>query len=157
MQSSCIKSHSISIAGHKTSISLEDDFWNSLREIAGEHREALSDLISRIDAERNGENLSSAIRLFVICYYQDQLDQKGGMVAQLDLGPSVDRYGPITQILRMPEIPLGFSLDADDDGFILRQKDANGAVTEIKMSAADLHVSRQPSTFGRIAGCHNSR
>jgi hypothetical protein len=39
----------------------------------------------------------------------------------------------------MPEIPLGFSLDADDDGFILRQKDANGAVTEIKMSAADLH------------------
>jgi predicted DNA-binding ribbon-helix-helix protein len=89
MQPSCIKSHSISIAGHKTSISLEDDFWNSLREIAGEHREALSDLISRIDAERNVKNLSSAIRMFVLRYYRDDESET---VAPLDLEPSVERY-----------------------------------------------------------------
>jgi predicted DNA-binding ribbon-helix-helix protein len=83
MQSSCIKSHSISIAGHKTSISLEDDFWNSLRNIAREHREALSDLISKIDAERNCKNLSSAIRLFVLRHYRDQPDQQSEMVTPL--------------------------------------------------------------------------
>jgi len=40
----------------------------------------------------------------------------------------------------MPEIPLGFSLDEDDDGFILHYKNADGSVTTIKMSPADLHA-----------------
>jgi predicted DNA-binding ribbon-helix-helix protein len=71
MKSTVIK-HSIVIDGHKTSISLEDDFWNSLREIAHQRNETVSQLIARIDAERKTANLSSVIRLFVLGYYQDQ-------------------------------------------------------------------------------------
>jgi predicted DNA-binding ribbon-helix-helix protein len=71
MKSRVIK-HSILINGHKTSISLEDDFWNSLKEIAKERGGTLSQLIAKIDAERKFANLSSAIRLFVLQYYQDQ-------------------------------------------------------------------------------------
>ena len=57
---------SVAIAGHRTSISLEEPFWEVLREIA--NREALSvqALIGRIDADRGEQNLSSAIRVFVL-------------------------------------------------------------------------------------------
>ena len=88
MQSSGIKRHSIDLAGHKTSVSLEDEFWKSLREIAGGRGKSLSRLIDEIDVERKFENLSSAIRLFVLRYYRDQLDQQNEMVAPLDLDPS---------------------------------------------------------------------
>ena len=71
MKSTIIK-RSILIHGHKTSISLEDDFWNSLKEIADRRGETLSNLIANIDAERKFANLSSVIRLFVLGYYQDQ-------------------------------------------------------------------------------------
>ena len=73
MKSRVIK-RSINIRGHKTSISLEDDFWNSLKEIAKGRRETLSQLIANIDAERKFANLSSAIRLFVLFFYKDQLN-----------------------------------------------------------------------------------
>jgi predicted DNA-binding ribbon-helix-helix protein len=76
---------SIIVAGHKTSVSLEDEFWESLREIAGERGETLSRVIGNIDAERGFGNLSSAIRLFILRYYRDQPDQQGEMVAPLDL------------------------------------------------------------------------
>lgn len=65
MQSSVVK-RSIVIAGHKTSVSLEDDFWRMLKEIAKEHDLTLSELVAKIDAERQLGNLSSAIRLFVL-------------------------------------------------------------------------------------------
>ena len=66
---SAVVKRSIVIAGHKTSISLEDAFWKSLREIAEERRLSMSDLVSRIDSERQHDNLSSALRLFILNYY----------------------------------------------------------------------------------------
>jgi predicted DNA-binding ribbon-helix-helix protein len=69
MKSPVIK-RSIVIAGHKTSVSLEDAFWRGLKEIALSRRVTLSDLVAAIDAERQLGNLSSAIRLFVLDHYQ---------------------------------------------------------------------------------------
>jgi predicted DNA-binding ribbon-helix-helix protein len=60
---------SIVIAGHKTSVSLEDEFWESPKEIAGERGVTLGELVRTIDANRNHTNLSSAIRLFVLGFY----------------------------------------------------------------------------------------
>src|SRR5262249_7672248 len=68
---------SIVIAGHKTSVSLEDAFWKGLKEIAGGRDMTLSDLVAAIDSDRQHGNLSSAIRLFVLDFYRNQLsDQK---------------------------------------------------------------------------------
>ena len=71
MKSPVIK-RSIVIAGHKTSVSLEDAFWRGLKDIALSRRITLSDLVGTIDAERRHGNLSSAIRLFVLDHYQAQ-------------------------------------------------------------------------------------
>jgi predicted DNA-binding ribbon-helix-helix protein len=77
MKSKVVK-RSIVIAGHKTSVSLEEAFWRGLKEIAVDRRMTLSDLVGAIDAERQHGNLSSAIRLFVLDHYQAQprLEQK---------------------------------------------------------------------------------
>jgi predicted DNA-binding ribbon-helix-helix protein len=64
---------SIIIAGHKTSVCLEDEFWNAVKEIAAGRRITLSDLVAGIDANRQHPNLSSAIRLFVLGFYRDQI------------------------------------------------------------------------------------
>ena len=72
MKSPVIK-RSIVIAGHKTSVSLEDAFWKCLKEIAGYRDMTLSDLVASIDSERQHGNLSSAIRLFVLDHYRMQL------------------------------------------------------------------------------------
>ncbi|TCT02489.1 ribbon-helix-helix domain-containing protein [Aquabacter spiritensis] len=69
MKSPVVK-RSIVIAGHKTSVSLEDAFWDSLKEIAAGRRLTLSDLVATIDSSRTQGNLSSAIRLFVLDYYR---------------------------------------------------------------------------------------
>ncbi|WP_341991582.1 ribbon-helix-helix domain-containing protein [Azorhizobium sp. AG788] len=69
MKSPVVK-RSIVIAGHKTSVSLEDAFWDALKEIAGHRRLTLSDLVATIDSGRNQGNLSSAIRLFVLDHYR---------------------------------------------------------------------------------------
>jgi predicted DNA-binding ribbon-helix-helix protein len=52
--------------GHKTSVSLEDAFWSGLKEIAQAHGATVSQTITEIDKSRQGGNLSSAIRLFVL-------------------------------------------------------------------------------------------
>ena len=69
---SAVIKRSVRVAGHKTSVSLEDAFWRGLKEIAGEHHVPLSDLIDRIDSGRQHANLSSAIRLFVLDFYREQ-------------------------------------------------------------------------------------
>jgi predicted DNA-binding ribbon-helix-helix protein len=69
MKSPVIK-RSIMIAGHKTSVSIEDAFWTALKEIAQARRQSLAELIGEIDGARRGANLSSAIRLFVLDYYR---------------------------------------------------------------------------------------
>ena len=70
MKSPVIK-RSIVIAGHKTSVSLEDAFWKGLKEIADDRDVTLSDLVSSIDTDRQHGNLSSAIRLFVLDHYRN--------------------------------------------------------------------------------------
>ncbi|MEW2911486.1 ribbon-helix-helix domain-containing protein [Leisingera sp. JC11] len=61
------KKHSLTLRGHRTSVSLEDDFWNAFREIAAREDRAINDLAAEID-ETRGEDcgLASAIRLFVL-------------------------------------------------------------------------------------------
>lgn len=61
-----IVKRSVSIAGHRTSISLEEPFWQILREIAEREKLSIQALIGRIDTERGEQNLSSAIRVFVL-------------------------------------------------------------------------------------------
>jgi predicted DNA-binding ribbon-helix-helix protein len=68
---SSVRKRSIFVAGYKTSISLEDEFWNSLKEIASERGMTLGALVATIDGNRNHANLSSAIRLFVLGVYRD--------------------------------------------------------------------------------------
>ena len=65
MRGASLIKHSVRIAGHATSVSLEPAFWEALCEIAARRRLSLNTLLSQIDAERGG-NLSSAIRLFVL-------------------------------------------------------------------------------------------
>jgi len=77
MKSSVVK-RSIVIAGHKTSVSLEDAFWKGLREIAHERDETLSHLVAVINSDRQYSNLSSAIRLFVLGHYRDQIGNHQG-------------------------------------------------------------------------------
>ena len=69
MKSPVVK-RSIVIAGHKTSVSLEDAFWSGLKDIAASRNMTLSELVASIDTDRRQGNLSSAIRLFVLDYYR---------------------------------------------------------------------------------------
>jgi predicted DNA-binding ribbon-helix-helix protein len=73
MPSPVIK-RSIVIAGHKTSVSIEDAFWIALKDIAQARRQSLAELIGAIDSARqtgnSSGNLSSAIRVFVLDYYR---------------------------------------------------------------------------------------
>ncbi len=57
---------SVNIAGHRTSVSLEDQFWQELRRIADKRGMSLAALIARFDQERGTDNLSSALRLAVL-------------------------------------------------------------------------------------------
>ncbi|HUJ98775.1 MAG TPA: ribbon-helix-helix domain-containing protein [Stellaceae bacterium] len=67
------------IAGHPTSLSLEQEFWEDLRELARRRGTSLNALVGAVDAERHG-NLSSALRLFILdCYRRGEL------------GPATDR------------------------------------------------------------------
>jgi predicted DNA-binding ribbon-helix-helix protein len=70
---SLILKRSVVLRGHKTSISVEDAFWNSVKAIAGSGQMSVSELVSAIDSERHHGNLSSAIRLFVLNFYREQL------------------------------------------------------------------------------------
>jgi predicted DNA-binding ribbon-helix-helix protein len=58
--------HSVVIAGHRTSISLEDAFWIALKEIAAGEGVSLAALVARMDASRGDANLSSALRVFAL-------------------------------------------------------------------------------------------
>jgi len=80
---SSIAKRSIVIAGHKTSVSLEDPFWNALKEIAGGRDTTLSDLVAIIDSDRQHSNLSSAIRLFVLAFYCDRISDSQDSKLQL--------------------------------------------------------------------------
>jgi predicted DNA-binding ribbon-helix-helix protein len=72
MKSPIVK-RSIVIAGHKTSVSLEDAFWKGLKDIALGRDLTLSEMVGTIDAGRAQGNLSSALRLFVLGHYRAQI------------------------------------------------------------------------------------
>jgi predicted DNA-binding ribbon-helix-helix protein len=69
MKSPVVKRH-IYVAGHKTSVALENEFWEGLIETAKERGVSPSELITSINATRRHANLSSAVRLFVLKRYQ---------------------------------------------------------------------------------------
>ena len=63
---------SFSIKGHRTSISLEAEFWDALKEAAQEERLALAALIDQIDRERGSSGLSSAVRIWLLRRYKSR-------------------------------------------------------------------------------------
>jgi predicted DNA-binding ribbon-helix-helix protein len=77
---------SVMLHGHKTSVSLEAEFWSCLKEIAERERISVSALITRIDGSRDG-NLSSAVRLFVLHDLQSRINPA------LRFGPSATQSG----------------------------------------------------------------
>lgn len=60
---------SVTVAGHRTSITLEGAFWNSLKDIADKRGQSVNTLIADIDRQQP-QNLSSALRVFILNYYK---------------------------------------------------------------------------------------
>ena len=77
MKSPVVK-RSIVVAGHKTSVSLEEAFWNGMKEISGERNMTLSEWVGEIDGKRQQGNLSSAIRLFVLDHFKSRASAASG-------------------------------------------------------------------------------
>jgi predicted DNA-binding ribbon-helix-helix protein len=69
--------HSVVIAGHRTSVSLEPEFWDALQTLAKSNGHSVNAEISSIDAGRGKQNLSSAIRLAILRDYQTRLNTQG--------------------------------------------------------------------------------
>ncbi|MBI3453848.1 MAG: ribbon-helix-helix domain-containing protein [Rhodospirillales bacterium] len=70
--SDAILKRSVIIAGHRTSVSLEPEFWTALKDIARRRSLSINDLVTEVDKGRRG-NLSSALRVFVLATVQGQL------------------------------------------------------------------------------------
>jgi predicted DNA-binding ribbon-helix-helix protein len=66
-----VAKRSLMVAGHRTSVSLEAPFWDALKEIAAQRGRSVAELVAIVDAARADENLSSAIRLFVLAHYRE--------------------------------------------------------------------------------------
>ena len=73
LKTSLIIKRSIVLHGHKTSVSLENEFWNALHKIAEREQTTVSDLVGRIEHGSATDNLSSAIRVFVLNHYRAKL------------------------------------------------------------------------------------
>ncbi len=71
--SGTVKKRSVEIAGHRTSLSLEQAFWRALKRIAAQDGVSINRLIARIDRERAG-NLSSAVRVYVLKRLEDEAE-----------------------------------------------------------------------------------
>ena len=71
-EKSAVVKRSVVLDRHKTSVSLENEFWTALREVASREKETLSELVGRIDHGRTSTNLSSAIRVFLLNYFRGQ-------------------------------------------------------------------------------------
>lgn len=68
-----MKKRSIKIAGHATSITMEDEFWDALKTIAEKQSRPLAAIIAEIDATRGDRNLSSAVRVYTLSQLQKPL------------------------------------------------------------------------------------
>lgn len=69
-----MEKRSLSITGHRTSIALEPEYWLALETMAAQSSLTLAGLIRQIDENRQTTNLSSATRLAVLSWYQQQLN-----------------------------------------------------------------------------------
>ena len=66
--------HSVTLKGHRTSISLEDEFWDAFRQLAAEKGQPINALVAEIDAARGFDvGLASAIRVYVLRAFKDPL------------------------------------------------------------------------------------
>jgi predicted DNA-binding ribbon-helix-helix protein len=72
-----VQKRSVRIDGHQTSITVEEDFWQGLKDIARKRELPLSNLLTDIHKQRAHPNLSSAIRLFVLEHYRGLADEAG--------------------------------------------------------------------------------
>jgi predicted DNA-binding ribbon-helix-helix protein len=88
MKKSQVIKRSIVVGGHKTSVSLEDDFWDALKGIALERRSSLSDLVGSIKSQRDQGNLSSTLRLFVLNHYRQRVPTEAEEAAHPSRPPS---------------------------------------------------------------------
>jgi len=88
-----VTKRSVTFAGRKTSISLEDAFWRALNEIASTHRLKRTELLASIDSARTG-NLSSAIRLFVLNYYRDMISAPASSRSRHERNESISAGAP---------------------------------------------------------------
>jgi predicted DNA-binding ribbon-helix-helix protein len=79
MSGAGVVKRSVAIAGHATSVSLEAPFWDALRAIAAEEGLSVQALIGRIDAGRGAQNLSSAIRVYVLHSVQRRAEAAGNL------------------------------------------------------------------------------
>ena len=92
MKRSPVVKRSIVIADHKTSVSLEDEFWKGLKEIAALRLTNLSGLVSKIDSQREHGNLSSAIRIFVLNFYRSRMPTESAEGLQESLARPVPMH-----------------------------------------------------------------
>jgi predicted DNA-binding ribbon-helix-helix protein len=68
-----LKKRSVKIAGHATSLTLEEPFWNALKEIAAHEGKTVTHIIESVDADRTETNLSSAMRVYILEFYISRL------------------------------------------------------------------------------------
>ncbi len=69
------KKHSLTLRGHRTSVSLEDEFWNAFRQIATQYGRPINELAAEIDETRGTDcGLASAIRLYVLRHLQARVE-----------------------------------------------------------------------------------
>ena len=80
-----VRKRSVTVAGHRTSVSLEEPFWEALRGAAARRGLSVQALVGQIDARRGGQNLSSAIRVFVL----EAVQEMPHLTA-----PSAEKYSP---------------------------------------------------------------
>lgn len=66
------RKRSLVIAGHSTSVSLEEPFWEALRAIAADEGRSVAGLVGEIDGARGTMNLSAALRLYALAYYRSK-------------------------------------------------------------------------------------
>jgi len=68
-----VKKRSIRIGGHPTSVTLEEPFWESLKELSDRQNKSVSQLIAEIDEGRGSANLSSALRVYILNCFRNKL------------------------------------------------------------------------------------
>lgn len=73
------KKRSLTIAGHRTSISLETPFWDALKDIASHEGQSVSEIVRDIDQQRGALGLSAAVRIRVLEYYKARSDARAAV------------------------------------------------------------------------------